>query len=1040
MSREPASPVAQGRVNVSAWFIDHPVATTLLALALVLLGVFAFPRLSIAPLPQAEYPTIQISAQLPGASPDTMAAAVATPLEVALSGVAGVTEMTSSSSLGSTNITLQFTLNKNITAAAQEVQSAINSVAGKLPSDMPSLPTWRKDNPNDSPILVLAVNSDVLSLIELSDITETVLTRQLSQIDGIADVGISGQQKPAIRIQASPASLAAHGLTLADIRAAVQKASVNQPKGVLVGADRNATLATNDQLYTSRDYADVVITDRDGVPVRVGDVAKVLDGAENDYVKGWQNGREGLGIIIKRQPDANIVATVDRVLAALPRLKERLPASVEVSVLSDRTRTIRSSLHEVEVTLALTVVLVVVVMGLFLRQVSATLIVTAVLGVALVSTIAAMYVLGFSLNNLTLVALIIAVGFVVDDAIVVVENIHRHLEAGVPMRQAALQGSAEIGFTVVSISVSLIAAFIPLLFMGGMVGRLFSEFAVTVTVAILVSVVASLTLAPMMASRFMKQAPKHQDKDWLSGVIRAYDRSLTWGLAHPRAMLAAFFVTLGLAVASYVAVPKGFFPLQDTAFLYGTSQGAQDMSYDDMVAKHKALAEIVAKDPAVLTLSHSVGGNGGSANMSTGRFFISLKDRSDRDVSVQGLIDRLRPKLAQVPGVVLYMRAAQDINLGAGGSSRTQYQYALQSNNSEELATWSDKLTERLQKLPQFRDVSNDLQMGAGVARLTIDRQAAARYGLNVEDINQLLYNAYGQRQIAEVQTEVTQYQVVLEIDPALRGRGDSLNWLYLRSPKSGQMVPLAEVARIEPLDNGPLSISHNGMSPAVNLSFNLVPGVALGEAVTLVEQARAELAMPASVSGRFQGAAQAFQDSLASQPYLILAAVLAVYIILGVLYESFVHPLTILSTLPSAGLGAVVLLWISGMDFSIMALIGLVLLIGIVKKNGIMLVDFALQAQRERGLSPSEAIHEACLARFRPILMTTVAALLAAIPLMLGLGTGAELRQPLGFAVVGGLLVSQVLTLYSTPVVYVALDRLFFNRGIPAEPVVSPA
>ncbi len=1023
----PAS-AAKGRVNVSAWFIDHPVATTLMALALVLLGVFAFPRLSIAPLPQAEYPTIQISAQLPGASPDTMAAAVATPLEVALSGVPGVTEMTSSSTLGSTNITLQFTLNKNITAAAQEVQSAINAVAGKLPNDMPSLPTWRKDNPNDSPILVLAVNSDVLSLTELSDLTETVLTRQLSQIEGIADVGIAGQQKPAIRIQASPASLAAHGLTLADIRAAVQKASVNQPKGVLVGTDRNATLATNDQLYKSRDYADVVITDRDGVPVRVGDVAKVLDGAENDYVRSWQNGREGLGLIIKRQPDANIVATVDRVLAALPRLKERLPASVEVSVLSDRTRTIRSSLHEVEITLAVTVVLVVVVMGLFLRQVSATLIVTAVLGVALVSTIAAMYVLGFSLNNLTLVALIIAVGFVVDDAIVVVENIHRHLEAGVPMRQAALQGSAEIGFTVVSISISLIAAFIPLLFMGGMVGRLFSEFALTVTVAILVSVVASLTLAPMMASRFMTHAPKHQDRDWLSGVIAAYDRSLGWSLAHPRTVLAAFFATLGLAVAGYVGVPKCFFPLQDTAFLYGTSQGAQDMSYDDMVAKHKQLAEIVAKDPAVLTIAHSVGGNGGSANMSTGRFFVSLKDRGERDVSVQGLIDRLRPKLAQVPGVVLFMRAAQDINLGTG-SSRTQYQYALQSNHSEELATWSDKLTERLLKLPQFRDVSNDLQMGAGVARLTIDRQAAARYGLNVDDINQLLYNAYGQRQIGEVQTEVTQYQVVLEIDPALRGRGDSLTWLYLRSPKTGQMVPLAEVARIEPLDNGPVSIAHNGMSPAVNLSFNLSPGVSLGEAVTLVEQARAELAMPASVSGRFQGAAQAFQDSLASQPYLILAAVLAVYIILGVLYESFVHPLTILSTLPSAGLGAVVLLWVSGMDFSIMALIGLVLLIGIVKKNGIMLVDFALQAQRERGLSPSEAIHEACLARFRPILMTTIAALLAAIPLMLGLGTGAELRQPLGFAVVGGLLVSQVLTLYSTPVVYVALDNLFHRR-----------
>ncbi|MDO9006214.1 MAG: multidrug efflux RND transporter permease subunit [Aquabacterium sp.] len=1032
MSGTPQPQDAQSRVNISAWFIDHPVATTLLTLALVLLGLFAFPKLPVAPLPQAEFPTIQISARLPGASPDTMAAAVATPLEVELSGIAGITQMTSTSSLGATSITLQFTLDKDITAAAQEVQSALNAVAGRLPSDMPSQPTWRKVNPADSPILVLSVNSDVLSTTELSDLTETVLTRQISQIQGVSDVGITGQQKPAIRIQASPAQLAAQGLTLADIRAAVQKANVNQPKGSLVGAERNATLATNDQLFKSKDYADVVVTDRDGVPVRIGDLAKVIEGAENDYVKAWQNGREGLSIIVRRQPDANIVDTVDRVLAALPRLQERLPASVEVSVLNDRTRTIRSSLHEVEITLGLTVVLVVVVMGLFLRQVSATIIVTAVLGVALVATIAGMYALGFSLNNLTLVALIIAVGFVVDDAIVVVENIHRHLEAGEPMREAALKGSAEIGFTVMSISISLIAAFIPLLFMGGVVGRLFSEFAVTVTVAILVSVVASLTLAPMMASRFMKSAPAHHDDNWLSRFIAGYGRSVGWALDHPRTMLTAFFATLAVAVAAYVGVPKGFFPLQDTAFVLGTTQGAQDLSFDEMEAKHQALAAIVAKDPAVQGFAHSVGATGGSSNLSSGRFWIVLKDRGDRDVSAEGLIDRLRPQFNQVPGMALYLRSAQDINLGTG-PARTQYQYALQSNDSDELATWADRLTERLGRLPQFRDVSNDLQLGAGVARLTIDRAAAARHGLSVDDINQLLYNAYGQRQISEVQTEVTQYQVVLEIDPALRGRADSLDWLYLRSTKTGQMVPLAEVARAEPLDNGPLTIAHNGMSPAVNLSFNLAPGVSLGEAVQLMTQARTELNVPARVAGRFQGAAQAFQDSLASQPYLILAAVLAVYIILGVLYESFVHPLTILSTLPSAGLGAVALLWLSGMDFSVMALIGLVLLIGIVKKNGILLVDFALQAQRERGLSPREAIHEACLARFRPIVMTTIAALLAAIPLMLGLGTGAELRQPLGFAVVGGLLVSQVLTLYSTPVVYVALDRLFHRRPAPA-------
>jgi multidrug efflux pump len=1018
---------ARDRGGFAAWFIRRPVATCLITIAALLLGIFSFPMLPVAPLPEADFPTIQISASLPGASPETMASSVATPLEVAFTGIPGITEMTSTSALGQTSITIQFTLSRDIDAAAQEVQAAINSVAGRLPADLPNLPTWRKVNPSDSPVMVLSAVSSEMPLTELSDLIENQLARQISQIDGVAQVNIAGQQKPSIRVRVQPDRLAAYGIGVSDVREAVQRASVNAAKGAVFGAESVSTFEANDQLTTPGEYDDVVVAWRNDAPVRVSDVGSVTIGPENSYVSAFPDGQPGLGIIIQRQPGANIVRIADAIEDALPRLTSTLPASVDVSVLNDRTRTIRSSLHEVELTLILTLILVVLVMGFFLRQVSATLIVAAVLGVSVVATFAVMYLLGFSLNNLTLVALVIAVGFVVDDAIVVVENIHRHMEMGKTAVEAAMEGAREIGFTVISITFSLIAAFIPLLFMGGIIGRLFREFSLTVTISLLISVVAALTLAPMLCARYLKSPAKKADhKPTLPDRLAAsYGRALTWTLERQKLMIAGFLMTVVAAVASYAYIPKGFFPLQDNAFIVGQTVASEDISYEAMRQKHIAIAEIIARDPAILRFNHAIGTTGGSQSLANGRVWIVLKDRGERDASSEEVIARLRPLIAQIPGIALSMRSAQDINIGAGGGAG-QYSYVVKSGDTDTLALWSGRLTQALSQSPILRDVRSDLLLGARIQGITIDRPAAARYGVTVEAITQAFYDSFGQRQISEYQTQTNQYRVIIESDPALYASISSLDGMFLRSPVTGAMVPLSAVAKLDPQSAGPLSIARSGLSPAANISFNLPPGVALGDAMAEIERISAELNVPASVTGSAQGSALAFQESLASQPLLILAALISVYIILGILYESFSTPLTILSTLPSAGLGAVLMLWLFKLDFSIMALIGIILLIGIVKKNGILMVDFALDAQRTRGLSARNAIFEAAVTRFRPIMMTTIAALLAAIPLMLAFGTGAELRQPLGVAVVGGLLISQVLTMFSTPVVYLALDRIF--------------
>jgi hydrophobic/amphiphilic exporter-1 (mainly G- bacteria), HAE1 family len=1015
-------------VNISRPFIERPVATTLLMAGLFLVGLAAFPFLPVAPLPQIDFPTILVSAQLPGASPEIMASSVAQPLETQFAQISGVSQMTSTSVLGSTQITLQFNLDRNIDAAAEDVQTAIDAAGGQLPKNLPSPPTQRKVNPADSPILILAVHSDVLPVTTVDDYAETVIAQQLSQLPGVAQVTVGGQQKPAVRVQVDPLKLAAVGLQLEDVANLITTATVDSPQGAITGADKNFTIYDNDQLLKAAPWNDVIIAYRKGAPIRIRDVGIAVDAPENTQVRGFQNGKTGILLLFYKQPGTNVIDTVKGIRAALPHVMTSVPPSLKVDQVVDRTVTIEASVKDVEFSLLLAIVLVVAVIFLFLRSFWATAIPGVTVPLALFGTAAVMYLLGYSLDNLSLMGLTIAVGFVVDDAIVMLENIYRHIEEGLTPYEAAIKGAGEIGFTILSISISLVAVFIPLLLMSGIVGRLFREFAVTVTVTIAVSAVVALTLSPMMGSLYLRDE-RHVEHgrfyltlergfEWL---IDRYTRGLDYVLRHQFATLVTFLVTVAIAVLLYVVVPKGFFPQQDTGIIAGITDAPQDVSFDEMLRLQHRIASVIAGDPAVASYGSFVGGG---RSLNNGFVIIGLKPRDERDVTADQVIERLRRKIGGVPGGTLFMQAAQDLNVG-GRLARTQYQYTLQDADLEELNTWAPRLLAELKKLPELRDVASDQQSSSTKLALVIDRDQAARFGIQPALIDNTLYDAFGQRQVTQYFTQLNSYHVVLEVTPALLGDPATLNQIYIKSPLTNQMVPLSTFTRYDTGHTSYLSINHQGQFPAVTLSFNLAPGVALGEAVKAIQRTAATIRMPAAILGTFQGTAQAFQASLKTAPLLILAALVAVYIILGVLYESYIHPLTILSTLPSAGVGALLMLMLFHFDLSVVGLIGIILLIGIVKKNGIMMVDFAIHAERNEHLPPQEAIRKACLLRFRPIMMTTMAAILGALPLMLGRGTGSELRQPLGFTMVGGLVLSQMLTLFTTPVIYLYLDRL---------------